>query len=377
MSEPAALPFRTAREVNSDTARPNRIRLLKAALYTAPLLMIIGPVIIVVCVALLCASLGQWWLFDNSSFAVAISVGPFLAFAALTVIATRKIPPAIDRELRRQIHTADLPELLTQAPVFYLRCFEEDDLISPMEGASLTSRKRIEESIVAAASQVGPVIALGRPGEDLPHVGANRFYVVDDDWRTAVSYLLPRCRYVIIVYHASPNVQWEVRKAFQIVPRDRLIFILPLPPTGGRLADWLRGHTRRERKRLLHASETMAHFTGRPLPDRSKRTEIIVFKDGAPIFLERRHSKTFKFIAWVYGVTVVCLIGSMVAVVAVDAARFGHGLSESITSGRTLPMLAIAPFIISLTALAVFDFSRYGSYAQMLEIHFTGRAPAS
>jgi hypothetical protein len=177
---------------------------------------------------------------------------------------------------------------------------------------------------------------------------------------------------VIIVYHPGPNVQWEVQEAFHTVPRDRLIFVVPLPSKGNRFSDWLRGEKRRNRERLLHASDTMARFTGSALPDPSKRTEIVVFKHGVPIFLERRRSKTFRRIAWIYG---LCVGGMFVAVIAVTVAfAQRQGLSSSIVRQPTLTMLGTGLFVSSLIILQVLDFSRYGSYEQMLESHFRQRS---
>ena len=60
------------------------------------------------------------------------------------------------------------------APVLYLRSFADDGCAARRYGA-LTE----EEQLAKALAWVGPLLAVGRPGEVLPHVGAQRIYVAD------------------------------------------------------------------------------------------------------------------------------------------------------------------------------------------------------
>ena len=44
--------------------------------------------------------------------------------------------------------------------------------------------------MVAHLGGVGPVLAIGRPGEKLAHLGAARLYVSDDDWQNVAHRLM-------------------------------------------------------------------------------------------------------------------------------------------------------------------------------------------
>jgi hypothetical protein len=363
------IPFRLAREIVPGPLRPYRIRWMKFAIYAAPFLWIFGTPLIAAAAILLCLAIGQEWVLKSGPALLTLTLVPFVTLFALTIIATKKFPRAIDRELRGRLQTVKLSELLPLRPILFLRCFENDELVSPGESSALTTRDRIEERVVAAAERVAPVVALGRPGEDLPHVGAHRFYVVDHDWQAAVRFVLSRCRHVIVVYHAGPNVQWEVQQAFETVSLERLVFIIPMPKRGLRFLQRLSQDGRDDRERLSHASETFRRYTGYPLPDISKRTEIVVFKDGTPVFLDRRRATSFKGMVWTYGVAVGLLILLAVAVL-ITYMRAGTGFVAALAGSNVLTMGTVYLVVISCVMLAVFERSRFGSYTKMLEKHF-------
>jgi hypothetical protein len=47
-----------------------------------------------------------------------------------------------------------------------------------------------EEYLRAEILKAGPFVAVGRPGDPLPQLGANRLYVDDADWQAAVLRLM-------------------------------------------------------------------------------------------------------------------------------------------------------------------------------------------
>lgn len=44
-----------------------------------------------------------------------------------------------------------------------------------------------EEELAAVMNEIGPFVAIGCPGEELPELGAYRIYVQREDWREEVS----------------------------------------------------------------------------------------------------------------------------------------------------------------------------------------------
>jgi hypothetical protein len=159
-----------------------------------------------------------------------IAVGLAISLGAYSLFRTR-----FERALqRRQQPLADLTELDGRFALL-LRTFSDDrrrilhwsirfqlpfDLTAPWE--------RLELQIVRAFRLLMPVIAVGRPGEPLPQLGARRFYVHDEDWREAVLYALERCAAVIIVVGPGDGLRWEIGQALRRAPPDGALFLFPL-----------------------------------------------------------------------------------------------------------------------------------------------------
>jgi hypothetical protein len=127
-------------------------------------------------------------------------------------------------------------------PVVYLRSFVVDTAIdydSAVRGQpkSVPVVERIagdvsseEELLVEKLSGIGPVIALGRPGEKLPSLGAARAYVADADWKETVAGWVARARLVVMVATTdTESFWWEIRHiAESAVLHKTVIF----PPVG-------------------------------------------------------------------------------------------------------------------------------------------------
>jgi hypothetical protein len=120
-------------------------------------------------------------------------------------------------------------------PVIYLRSFEADSEIflrrdgfwnkaaTMLFGYMVTFSP--EQELAEIVTRVGPVIAIGKPGEPLPELGAARLYVGDADWKTKVTDLMARSRLVIIRTGSTPNLQWEIEQAMTRVPRRQILFV--------------------------------------------------------------------------------------------------------------------------------------------------------
>lgn len=129
----------------------------------------------------------------------------------------------------RQLRAAQVAELPTdpRPPVLFLRSFPDDarnaappDLaqINPFVVATK------EENLVEALQGIGPVLAIGRPGELLPPLGARRLYVDHDAWQAKVAQLMSEARLVVLALGASEGLWWEIEQALTRVPPTRLLF---------------------------------------------------------------------------------------------------------------------------------------------------------
>ncbi len=128
----------------------------------------------------------------------------------------------------RQRNAIDLVEGDGRPPVLYLRSFG-DDAAPDYTGSALPvgARQTVEMRLAHALESVGVVISIGRPGERLPELGANRFYVSDAEWQRAVRHFLAGSAAVVIVVGRSTGLTWEIRTALDEVPHRRLLFVFP------------------------------------------------------------------------------------------------------------------------------------------------------
>lgn len=125
-------------------------------------------------------------------------------------------------------------------PVVYLRSFDADPQIL-VTGPSRASRiaglmnyaasVSPEQEMAFLLARVGPVIAIGKPGERLPELGAARLYVGDHEWRAVVGQLMAEASLVVIRAGDTENLWWEVEQSMNRCPPNR-IAILALGPEG-------------------------------------------------------------------------------------------------------------------------------------------------
>lgn len=120
-----------------------------------------------------------------------------------------------------------------RAPVLYLRPFHLDPpelpLIiapfrSPFEHLKRLSGGAPEEALTKLFRQLGPVIAVGKPGEKLPQLGAIRLYFNDEDWQEKVTALMTLSQLVIIQPGYTEGLEWELSLAKARLQPYRLLF---------------------------------------------------------------------------------------------------------------------------------------------------------
>jgi hypothetical protein len=93
-----------------------------------------------------------------------------------------------------------------RAPVLYLRSFSDDYHENVETFLPTTS----EEKLSKHYNRVGPMIAVGKPTEDLPFPGASRVYFDEANWQAGVLYLMSISRLIIIQAGVAPGVLWEL-----------------------------------------------------------------------------------------------------------------------------------------------------------------------
>ena len=160
-------------------------------------------------------------------------VGPFaqLAGVALTLAGVW----AFTRGRKLQSVSAEARMLLDQRPpVLYLRSFKEDKAASGTPLAWALGRVSVlfgttteEEQLDEAMNEIGPLVAIGEPGEALPDLGASRLYVSHAEWKDRISDLMSRAQLLVLRAADTEGFWWEVKHAADTVGPERLMFLLP------------------------------------------------------------------------------------------------------------------------------------------------------
>lgn len=126
---------------------------------------------------------------------------------------------------RRKSHALDAQKLMVKdvrPPVLYLRSFKDDS-----KTARIVLSSTEEEQLAMVMGEIGTFIALGRPDEEMPELGAARMYVDDDAWQETVSGLMLKAQLVVLRIGATEGFWWEVQRAVQQVKPERLLFLVP------------------------------------------------------------------------------------------------------------------------------------------------------
>ena len=125
--------------------------------------------------------------------------------------------------------------LRDKPPVLLLRSFTDDvaGIPSNMLIARLfRRRKRLEEMIGEQLTTAGPFVAIGKPGERLPQLGASRLYVGDSEWQTVVQSYIARSDLIILIAGKTHWVQWEL---VNVLRQGRIAGLLIVFPGSARL----------------------------------------------------------------------------------------------------------------------------------------------
>lgn len=135
----------------------------------------------------------------------------------------------------QRLAVADAERALAQdhrRPTILLRSFADDERLDLRPGIfSLRTigegKMTLEEVIVREFSRVGPVIAIGRPDETLPPVGAARLYVPDDVWTDEVRERIRDARLVAVVLGSTAGLRREVEIVSETDSLGKTVFIAP------------------------------------------------------------------------------------------------------------------------------------------------------
>ncbi|MFW0874790.1 hypothetical protein [Rhodococcoides corynebacterioides] len=139
--------------------------------------------------------------------------------------------------IRIALRTSGGPDFGTntaQESFLLLRSFSDDNLKIYAPNSSfllerfIGSRLTFEEHVASILRSEGPLVAIGRPGERLPRLGAARTYVPDGDWQYAVQTTAARTGAIFLIAGTSAGLAWEVGhlRDWGLLPKTMIL----LPP---------------------------------------------------------------------------------------------------------------------------------------------------
>ncbi|MBW4720321.1 hypothetical protein [Saccharothrix obliqua] len=175
-----------------------------------------------------------WWLdAPDLSWPVAVGIKAVVGGTGAVVFEVGRHLMTTGRRYRTGA-VGSLEGLAGTRYVLYLRSFTTDQwLANPPEtpgdplGALMSGRGLTREQyLVEYLSRFGRVVAIGRPGERTPQLGAERGYVTGPDWQGTVSALLRDAHVVVLSATPSPGTVWEYVEALRTVSPRRLVLLL-------------------------------------------------------------------------------------------------------------------------------------------------------
>ena len=116
-------------------------------------------------------------------------------------------------------------------PVLYFRPFVMDEVVSRLFRQALGRGVwpwffSVEEQLADALEPIGPLVAIGKPGEQLPTPGAVREYFDATTWQKAVQRWLSIARIIILRPGISEGLWWELKEAVAAKTAERLLILM-------------------------------------------------------------------------------------------------------------------------------------------------------
>jgi hypothetical protein len=214
---------------------PRRGRALKAWLTALSIgLPILGLIVVII-------KRPQWamelddWVYEASTM---VKVAIFVAFVVISsVLSTLMSHFETTAKRAMAVAAADARRLDRRAPILLLRSFGDD--LSPIRprftpgpyhatsNIEYPAQWTLEEVIEATLDSVGPVIAIGRPGESLPPAGAAREYVPEDEWQDRVAHLVQQSRWIVVLLGKTPGLAAEYCRLRELNVLSKTIVVFP------------------------------------------------------------------------------------------------------------------------------------------------------
>lgn len=167
------------------------------------------------------------WPADNAALGWLVALGGLLlsvsALTSATRFASSRAAPRFGRDT-------------APSSVLLLRSFSDDRLrmrtalnagtLLSLVGARMSAERALAQMLLGD----GELVAIGRPGERLPRLGAARTYFPDDEWQDAVRRTAAAAHAVVLICGTSAGLAWEVGHLKEEGLLAKTLFLLPPLP---------------------------------------------------------------------------------------------------------------------------------------------------
>ncbi|MFO0917884.1 MAG: hypothetical protein U0872_06155 [Planctomycetaceae bacterium] len=207
-----------------------------------------------------------------------IFIGAWLLFLLFTVGVLSRLRIYFLRQARQagaRSAEDELSRIGARRPILYLRSFALDRAIGRPSWLErylgFNPLPNAEQLLTVELKKLGPVIAIGRPGEKLPALGAARFYVSHERWQEKVVDVLECAQLVVWATGVTEGLRWEISHlAANIHPRRLILWAHP---------HLLRGSAAQREAEWKKFRETLGAVFPKPLPETLGDARFFVF-DG-------------------------------------------------------------------------------------------------
>jgi hypothetical protein len=171
------------------------------------------------------------WTGDHGEFPRGSAIRGMLLLIGLVVFPLFYLGAKLRARSASDVLTAD-----NRAPVLYLRSFRSDKDefggrwvragVSLMKGNASLGAGSKEENLVELLQGIGPVVAVGKPGETFQTLGAARMYLRDDEWQAKVEELSSSAAMSVLRVGQTNGFWWEVDRVARTINPQRILFAL-------------------------------------------------------------------------------------------------------------------------------------------------------
>ncbi len=183
----------------------------------------------------LCGGVGLVWVAAALVADRSILLAIVAAVAGAVLIDRSHVPARWVESAVRAGHQAEFAEHTGAETVLYLRSFDDDSALVYAPVASkgwyaplVPQRVRFEELLETwTFRNAGHVVAIGRPGERRPSLGAQRTYWTDESWQEAVRRTAARCKAIILVAGVTEGLGWEISTLAAMGVLGKTLLLLP------------------------------------------------------------------------------------------------------------------------------------------------------